>query len=214
VIQLNIIHAINAILEALQNELDSAPGPARIDIDGVDQQPIPSTSTSKITLTDKHRLFKLSLGPLRRIEIDLRRRLGAAVEEDNGFGAQAMYATPFDGPSSAPNLSGEASSSTAGSNSNVNPNFRRRRIGAGAGEVVVRSWKSFLQADADRLPPSSGSLSPRGARGDKLTVGDTVDEATEVIAKCKDDLKALWEDTLVQQVLVERKVKMADSAGL
>ena len=43
---------------------------------------------------------------------------------------------------------------------------------------------------------------------------DAVDEATDVIAKCKDDIKALWTDEAVRLVLKKRKIRLEDSAGL
>ena len=44
--------------------------------------------------------------------------------------------------------------------------------------------------------------------------GGEMDNATRVIVNCKDDIKALWEDNVVQAVLTRGKVKLQDSAAL
>lgn len=88
VIQLNLIRSIITIVETLQAEMDGE----EIDLsDSIDLAPYssrrrPSTASSSnsilsVHLTDQHQLLKLRLGPLRRVETDLRRRLGAATEE-------------------------------------------------------------------------------------------------------------------------------------
>jgi guanine nucleotide-binding protein subunit alpha len=40
------------------------------------------------------------------------------------------------------------------------------------------------------------------------------DEATEVIASCREDMKSLWTDEVVRSVLVKRRLRLEDSAGL
>ena len=75
------------------------------------------------------------------------------------------------------------------------------------------------------LPPSNGcivsSAHELGGGGDVdgVVLGGgggevTDDDATDVIASCKDDMKTLWNDPEVKAVLKKRKVKLQDSAGL
>lgn len=64
-------------------------------------------------------------------------------------------------------------------------------------EFAVRSWKEVLDSE-----------NPRDHGGANL------DEATMTIAACKDDMKALWNDKTVRQVLKRRKQLLPDSAGL
>ena len=213
-IQLNLIHSVNTILEALQTELDFESNPA-VDQDDYDVDPdIPaqSTSTSRPArsppkITEKHRLLKFRLAPLRRIETDLRRRLGASSSDDfdnvNGS-SQPTYATPFDALSTT---------TYPPHNASISSTSRRRRIGTGGGEVVVRSWKYLLQAE-DRVSSSSSRGRRESEQGGQQAQVSHADEATDVIASCKADIKALWEDSVVQAVLIRRKVKLADSAGL
>lgn len=40
------------------------------------------------------------------------------------------------------------------------------------------------------------------------------EEIVEVIASCRDDIKALWEDDIVAEVLNRRKVRLEDGPGL
>lgn len=66
-------------------------------------------------------------------------------------------------------------------------------------EFTVRSWK-------DVLDPGLGHL--------KAVTGSKHDNATVTIAQCKDDMKALWEDSSVKLALKRRKLQLPDSAGL
>lgn len=117
-----------------------------------------------------------------------------------------MYATPFDQPPRPATGAG----------------FGRRRHAGGGGEVVVRSWKHVLQAEELVSGRGGRTTSParpvgrrgavQGATGDQALAGR--DDATDVIAGCKDDMKALWGDDVVHEVLARQKVKLADSAEL
>ncbi|KAH9932360.1 G-protein alpha subunit [Fomitopsis serialis] len=141
VVQLNLVHSINLILDVLAQELtanplqrprtgaypyttstaaahtalstppspDSPTGPSFAD-------DVPDIS-APLKFTDKHALLKLRLAPLRHVETDLRRLLGAA------------------------------------------------------------------------------------------------DDATEVIAGCREDMKTLWEDGVVREMLTRLRLRMEDSAG-
>lgn len=40
------------------------------------------------------------------------------------------------------------------------------------------------------------------------------DETAEVIAGCRDDIKAIWEDPVVKEMLARKKVRIEDTAGL
>jgi guanine nucleotide-binding protein alpha-1 subunit len=204
-----LIHSVNTILEALEAQLVSESDPdAATDSDNDSpSQPTSATTshapkasssstTSQPKVSEKHSLLKLRLAPLRRIETDLRRRLGASTSDDpdnvNGTSPQQMYATPFESPTVS--------------------NSRRRRTGGG--EVVVRSWKSVLQAEEHIF--SAARQRPSLSRGGNGRNGEDPkpDEATEVIASCKEDIKALWDDPAVKSVLLRSKKKLADSAGL
>jgi guanine nucleotide-binding protein alpha-1 subunit len=174
VVQLNLVRSIITIVQILQDEMDSpndaedrrrpSTGSSALDVD--ETQPLP------LPLTDKHQLLKLRLGPLRRIEADLKKRLGSGTEEitSDNINADADY--------------------------HANNEGRPRPT-----EFGVRALKDAL----------SGPTKPEGA---SLDGEQQIDETTEVIVGCKDDMKALWTDEAVRAVLKKRRMRVEDSAGL
>jgi guanine nucleotide-binding protein subunit alpha len=45
-------------------------------------------------------------------------------------------------------------------------------------------------------------------------VRDMEDEVLGVIAGCREDIRSVWEDRVVRDMLARRKVRLEDSAGL
>jgi hypothetical protein len=178
VIQFNLIRSIITIVDLLQAEMDGDP----LHEDDQDHTVAPTTA---VTLTNKHQLLKLRLGPLRRVEADLRRRLGAGSSEEDAAKDQILlHATPFESMSQ----------------SNGVPNSRTKRTK----ELVVREWKDALEG-------------PKTLKSNKVTQladGGESDEATDVIASCREDMKALWSDEAVRTVLKKRNRRLEHSAGL
>lgn len=62
-------------------------------------------------------------------------------------------------------------------------------------EFSVRSWKEVVSRPVDTCP-------------------DTRDSVTSILAGCKDDMKALWDDKAVRLALKRRRLQLPDSAGL
>lgn len=102
----------------------------------------------------------------------------------------------------------------------------KRRLGAGTEEAAtygvlsdntlwsnqrrefgVRAWKDAL---GNLVKHGSGGEGPQSAQKHR----EILDEATEVVASCRGDMKALWMDEQVRSVLMKRKMRMEDSAGL
>lgn len=77
------------------------------------------------------------------------------------------------------------------------PGGRRRLV-----ELFVRSWKNVTEAEQAAALQGVGPV-PFGR-----------DSPTIVMAQCKDDMKALWQDKTVQCALNRRGLVLADSAGL
>ncbi|KAF8958804.1 guanine nucleotide binding protein, alpha subunit [Flammula alnicola] len=223
VIQLNIIRSIITIVETLQAEMDgeaidqpdtpstphvpatpliahpplSDPGASptvvtsfitsRQDSDSLSRTTSLSRSTAAASLstalTGKHQLLKLRLGPLRRVEKDLKKRLGEDAEEERDGVAESL------GPLS---------------------------LESGSEVLVRRQQKEFgvhkLQEALERGTARSGSRRGHGS-DDGATSPDDVDEATEVLASCLDDMKTLWSDEVVKVVLKKRRIRLEDSAG-
>jgi hypothetical protein len=72
----------------------------------------------------------------------------------------------------------------------INPTPRARRTG----EFVVRCWQ-----DALRTSPPTATSSSKVHRMEPVDA----DNATEVIASCRSNMKALWEDKVVQALLMD-----------
>ena len=75
---------------------------------------------------------------------------------------------------------------------------------------------------ASSAEPSTTSMTQRptkedvdeGMDGEGNDGGGAGDDATEVIAGCREDVRALWEDGVVQEMLARQRIRLADSAGL
>lgn len=131
----------------------------------------------------------MRLKPLRRVQRDLEQLLGAPsfVEADDLRGP----ATPF------ANMEGSSPSSTVSS---------RKRMSQ-SHEFVVRSrngWKGALKLGAGEEEERKGK---RGR-------DEGMEETMGVISGCGEDIRALWADGIVQEVLAKRGVKMEDQPGL
>ncbi|KAJ8579833.1 G-alpha-domain-containing protein [Rhizopogon salebrosus TDB-379] len=69
--------------------------------------------------------------------------------------------------------------------------------------VRSRTWRNFIQSTQG--PEFSGCP----AEQDLPNIFDS----TEAIANCKDDIKALWSDDIVQAMLAKRRIRLEDSAS-
>ncbi|EGO03015.1 hypothetical protein SERLA73DRAFT_84941 [Serpula lacrymans var. lacrymans S7.3] len=186
VIQLNLIRNVNYILDNIVREMSmsdpskrSTGGDSSFSDDEIETQP----RGPSFQFTDKHRLLKLRLGPLRRAQADLECRLGAASQEV--LSTTVNTATPFDA-------------------FHV-PQHRRP-----AQEFCISSsngWKSAL----DKFRPfSAGRTEQHNVRRRKDIEGDDV---TDVLVGCKEDMKTIWEDSVVQEILHQRRSRIEDSPG-
>ncbi|KAJ7730661.1 guanine nucleotide binding protein, alpha subunit [Mycena maculata] len=128
---------------------------------------------------DKHRLLRLRLAPLRRVQADLEQRLGAAATEL--YTTDAKSAAPFEG----------------------SPPLKREK------EFSVHStngWKTALERFRVARRRS-------GEEGVLRKVRDMEDEVQGVIAGCREDMRSVWEDRVVREMLSRRKVRVEDSPG-
>ncbi|KIM35946.1 hypothetical protein M413DRAFT_449483 [Hebeloma cylindrosporum] len=233
VIQLNLIRSIITIVETLQAEMDgepldrpASPSTPATPATALIEESVPSTpntpsapsrkdpsyllasQTSKESLsrsgslslankaslssllTGKHQLLKLRLGPLRRVESDLKNQLGEGADEEQDGVAESF------GP-----LSLETTSQTL---------TKRKK------EFGVRKLQDALErsvAAAKRAQSRNGSQHGHGSDDETAGAGDSVDGATEILASCQEDMKALWSDEAVRTVLRKRKLRLEDTAG-
>ncbi|THH26626.1 hypothetical protein EUX98_g7561 [Antrodiella citrinella] len=137
-----------------------------------------------LPFTSTHSVLRLSLAPLRSIETDLMAFLGSGSEEINADDARFSE-----------NIGNMATPFDTVSVTSPPSSPRRRPQ-----EFTVKStWKNAV---GNR---SRGS-SPRLAQHSDL------DSVTEVIAGCREDIQALWQDTLVRELLRRKQIKLQDSA--
>jgi guanine nucleotide-binding protein subunit alpha len=144
-------------------------------------------------LSGKHQLLKLRLAPLRSVETDLRRRLGAGAEEDYGIGRDA-------------GVLGDVTN-----NGNGSAPLRRKATK----EFTVRRVKDALDSGIGANGYGGASSNGHGygnANGKRRE--EDVDEATEVIASCADDIRELWGDEVVRSILKRRRIRLEDGGGL
>ncbi|KAF8644193.1 hypothetical protein AX16_008633 [Volvariella volvacea WC 439] len=253
VVQLNLLKSVHIILANLQAEMTASatnssagpsgsassvhsPGTTTPVSNGVSYHVSSSSSSlsqeslsqndSGSALKDKYQLLKLRLTPLRQIEQDLKKRLGAASEEDDGtddYSAALVDAASNGGDDGVENGAlalaeleaeiEELSPSTPPSKNGSlrRPGRRAQRRTRGGGEFGVRGWRDALESlgsAAKAIQQGKG-----GKKGQKDEEDKTVDEATDVIAGCRDDIKALWTDPVIKAVLNKRRVKLEDSPG-
>lgn len=158
-----------------------------------------SSQVIHVQLTEKHRLLKLRLAPLKRVQRDLELRLGA--EEASPYEGEGVGAAPFHHSAVNPNV--------GTSYGHVNPRISSRR----PTEFYVRSstgWKSALEKLRPRVSISSRDDSREG----KSKREREVEETNLIISGCRDDMKTLWDDQAVRALLEKRRVRLEESGGL
>lgn len=195
----------------------------------------PAPPLPKLLFDDKHRLLKLRLTPLRHVQRDLEVRLGAGAEEPAPAlaGAAMTEAAPFGGASTSTAAVASASRSqglgvvgAAGAvtggvlGGGLAPHFvpPSRR---GPQEFYIRSstgWKAAL----DRLRPAGSGRSSLSTdreregngRDAKSKREREAEGTTRIIAGCREDIGALWEDEVVKTMLARRRLRLEEGGGL
>lgn len=162
--------------------------------------------------SEKHKILKLRLAPLRGVQADLERKLGSGAFEDTGNHSRGRsQSASATGPTEYPLIDGD---------------LLPRRLPK---EFYIRSnnsWKDRLKHGLKNTgrPSSGGSIhnAPGAWGGTEREVslsewakGNTdLEEIGGIISGCKEDIKSLWEDELVQRVLSKKKYRVDESSGL
>jgi guanine nucleotide-binding protein alpha-1 subunit len=188
VIQLNLVRSINSIVELLSNELAQRPSSPTSSQSGrpgtADKYGLHSNGASSPPLfdfTEQHRVLRLRLAPLKNVQTDLERRIGAVSEEVKPGPVSEAFTEALPLP---PQLT-------------VREAYVQSRDG----------WRSALAKMRPRQShEESTRLSEQRARLDA--------EVTEVMAGCAEDMKTLWEDRVVRDLLKRKKIRMEDAPGL
>ena len=127
VVQLNVVRSISLILRVLEAELNGDPVVEELQGEGSELSIDDVVDADVVRLTDWHQMLMIRLAPLRSVEVELKKRLGAADFPQTIRGL--LRATPFDAPSTP-----------------VEPSTSRRML-----EVSVRSWQDILDPGAQKL---------------------------------------------------------------
>jgi len=193
VIQLNLLRSILSIVETLQAEIDDEPitsrplSPLDMNADALLRRSL-DTTPSEVEAA----LQPLPI-PLTEKHHILKLRLGPLRRVERDLQSRLGAAGTEELAGYGVGVLGEDASGS------VSPTTAARK---GSREFVVRGWKDALG----------------GWMKNAKTAGDgehpTVDDATEVIASCREDMKALWTDEAIKSVLAKRRLRVQDSAGL
>jgi guanine nucleotide-binding protein alpha-1 subunit len=213
VVQLNLVRSVNVILDALSKYISTrSPHPS---VQGLSSAYLPSpvspsdhghggglvtpirrgtvpfntqeaNNEDTLKFTDTHRALRLRLTPLRRVEADLREHLGIPAEESTSSSEALSPLTPISANESI------SSSSTS----------------AKSKEGSVRSWKGALSFSSGLRKVS------RGGRIGGQTVEEDSSETTDVLVMCREDIKTLWNDPVVQKMLAKEEINLEVAPGL
>jgi len=189
VIFFNLVRNVNIIMDVLARQMAAQANSATDHVGSSDESSEGTDDTKPpLVFKEKHRLLKLRLGPLRRIQTDLERRLGTSALEP--VSASVSTAAPF----------GNSTGSDGGT-------LRRQS------EFFIHSsngWKTALDKVKTNIRPAR--TDPEAGTLRKMRSID--DDIAEVIAGCRDDMKAIWEDGTIREMLQRTKTKIEDSPGL
>ena len=197
VIFLNLVRNVNLILSHLENEM------ADIPYDPDDSQenlnaPRPARALPRLKFSEKHRLLKERLEPLTTVQDNLESNLGSASLDPRT--SSATGAAPFDEPDGRRPPQEFSINSSNGWKSALDK-FR-----------TLRSANSPTTARVDSVANDNNS-SPVTVTSRRFSVRHSEDEIAEVIASCRDDIKSLWDDDIVGETLMRRKVRLEDLPG-
>jgi len=196
VVQLNLIKNVNNIVDVLNHEM-AIQTATRVDSIGGG-----SHSLMDDQFTEKHKILRLRLAPLRGVQTDLERKLGSGAFEDQG------------------QLNNNGRGRISPESSPTDEDDQTRRLPK---EFYIRSnnsWKDRLKIglrNAGRPYSGGSTLGPIEKEPSTPLRGKAcadLEEITGVVAGCREDIKALWEDELVQKVLSKRKYRVDESSGL
>lgn len=172
-------------------------------------------------LTDRHRMLQLRLAPLRQIQRDLERSLGAASTEAPEFAGEAAPWTRLDdvlGTRGTREFSITSRSGWKKALKRVKAGYSSgRRTSLGSRDEARVGTGSAEDAALRKQPLDKRRSRPQSPFVFDVNMDDEYDDegecepqaqsAAEVIASCAEDVAALWSDAGVQAVLSRRKAK-------
>ena len=195
VVQLNLLRNVHTVLDIMAQEMENPS--SSLDVEDLSDDDSIISPTVEVTsprlprpplnFTEKHRILKLELLPLRQVQADLEQLLGASSQEEKS----SPFSTTVLGTGSAP----------------LTPSKSR----GNSQELFVRSnngWKATLR-------PGRRSTDTRPEYGFVRKNREVAArETAEIIAGSAEGMKTLWDDDVVQEMLKRRKVKLDTAPGL
>lgn len=151
------------------------------------QEDLPRTARAlpSIKFKEKHKVLKMKLGPLQDVQKELEQGLGSASLEL--FSTSETTAAPF------------------GDHQHGRRALQEFSINSSNG------WKSAL----DKFRTLRSARPEAEHENESLRkIKEKEDDIAEVIISCREDIKALWDDALIQEMLLRRKVRIEDAPGL
>lgn len=162
--------------------------------------PRPARALPRLKFSEKHRLLKERLAPLTSVQDNLESNLGSAsLDPRSSF---ATGAAPFDEPHDGRRPLQEFSINSSNGWKSALDKFR-----------TLRSASSPTTARNDSTSYDNNSSSPVTVTSRRASVRHSEDEIAEIIASCRDDIKSLWDDDIVEETLMRRKVRLEDRPG-
>ncbi|KAI0765491.1 G-alpha-domain-containing protein [Fomes fomentarius] len=220
VIQLNLVRSINSILDVLSAEMSRTASHPTSPVSSPYIRPVndpdssnESSSPPPVQFSHTHALLKLRLAPLRRVEADLKQLIGAASDEISG--PSDLYGN---GSNSSNNAHGSGSMDDINAAAPFDPSLPDTPTRRRPAEYYVRSntgWRDAVRSAYHKLsgPEDGGGGNGGNGRTSGTADGDKLEDATEIIASCAEDMKALWQDPTVRDMLRRRKIKMELAPG-
>lgn len=194
VIFLNLVRNVNLILQHLENEMADIPYDPYDSQENLNDAPRRARALPRLKFSEKHRLLTERLAPLATVQDNLESNLGSASLDPRSADAGAA---PFD------------------EDEDVRRPLQEFSINSSNG------WKTALEkfrtlrnvAPAPARTDSNENSSPVTVTSRRISVRHSEDEIAEIIASCRDDIKTLWEDDIVAETLMRRKVRLEDRPG-
>ncbi|KAG2005659.1 heterotrimeric G protein alpha subunit [Coprinopsis cinerea AmutBmut pab1-1] len=153
-----------------------------------DLQVVPR-SLPRLAFTELHRRLRTDLAHLERVQKDLEARLGSASLELHS--TNETSAAPF-----AEYMEGGRRGEFGIHSSN----------GWKSALTKFRTLRSTTQTDSDS---NSSPVATSPSRGNR----DWVDEIAETLESCREDIKILWEDPIINEMMIRRKLRLEDQPG-
>ncbi len=199
---LNLVRNVNEILAHLHSEMSDLPynpDDSQEDL----QAPRAPRALPRLKFTDSQRDLNARLAQLTNAQHALEHKLGTASIDPTSPSVDT--AAPFERLAS-PNRRALQEFSINSSNGWKSA-FDRFRNGRGANGRHENGNGSSSNGNG-------GNGSPRESNLEQPYPRDTEEEIMEVIASCREAIKALWEDDIVGEMLTRRKVRLEDAPGL